>query len=68
MNDETFHQSIRKFLRAVGVQSQQEIERAVTTLRASGAIQGNERFPATMTLDVAGLRLNVKFDGSIDLE
>jgi hypothetical protein len=68
MNDETFHQSIRKFLRAVGVQSQQEIERAVAALQASGALQGNERLPATMTLDVPGLQLNVKFDGSIDLQ
>lgn len=68
MNDETFHQSIRKFLRTVGVQSQQEIERAVAALRASGTIQGNERFPATMTLEVPGLRLNVHLDGRIDLE
>lgn len=68
MNDETFHQSIRKFLRTVGVQSQQEIERAVAALRASGTIQGNERFPATMTLEVPGLRLNVRLDGRIDLE
>jgi len=68
MNEETLNTSIRKFLKTVGVQSQREIERAVGELRASGAIQGNEQFPAAMTLEVAGLRLNVRFDGRIDLE
>jgi hypothetical protein len=68
MNEETFNMSIRKFLKTVGVQSQREIERAVGELRASGAIQGNEQFPAVMTLEVAGLHLTVRFDGRIDLE
>jgi hypothetical protein len=67
MNEETFNLSIRKFLKSVGVHSQRDIEQAVSTLRAEGAIQGNERFPATMTLEVPGLRLRVKFDGRIDL-
>jgi hypothetical protein len=68
MNEEAFNMSIRKFLKTVGVHSQREIEQAVDRLRAEGAISGNERFPATMTLEVPGLRLSVKFDGRIDLE
>jgi hypothetical protein len=68
MDEETFNISIRKFLKMVGVSSQREIEQAVARATASGAIAGNERLPATMTLDVAGLRLNVKFDGEIQLE
>jgi hypothetical protein len=68
MNEETFNVSIRKFLKMVGVSSQREIEQAVQRARAAGAIQGNETFPATMTLHVAGLQLEVKFDGLIALE
>jgi hypothetical protein len=68
MDEETFNISIRKFLKMVGVSSQRDIEQAVARLTASGAIAGNERLPATMTLEVAGLQLNVKFDGEIQLE
>ena len=67
MNDETFNLSIRKFLKMVGVKSQHEIEQAVVKASASGAIAGTETFPATMTLHVAGLQLEVKFDGEINL-
>jgi hypothetical protein len=68
MNDDTFNLSIRKFLKMVGVGSQREIEQAVAKARASGAIAGSERFPASVTLDVPGLKLSVKFDGRVDLE
>ena len=68
MNEETFNQSIRKLLRTVGVKSQQEIEQAVANAVAGGAIAGTESFPATVTLEVAGLKLNVKFDGEIRLQ
>jgi len=68
MNEDTFNLSIRKFLKMVGVNSQREIEQAVAKARASGTIKGDEKFPASVTLDVAGLKLSVKFDGRIDLE
>ena len=68
MNEETFNLSIRKFLKMVGVKSQHEIEQAVAKAIAGGAIAGTESFPATVTLEVAGLKLNVKFDGEIRLE
>jgi len=68
MNEETFNLSIRKFLKMVGVSSQREIEQAVDKARASGTIRGNEKFPASVTLDVPGLKLSVKFDGKIELE
>ncbi|MCD6673437.1 MAG: DUF6494 family protein [Burkholderiaceae bacterium] len=67
MDEEAFQQSIRKFLRTVGVRSQQEIEKAVAQARADGRIGDDDSFPATMTLDVAGLKLNVTFDGEIRL-
>ena len=68
MNEEIFNLSIRKFLKMVGVSSQREIEHAVEKARASGALRGNESFPASVTLDVPGLKLSVRFDGRIELE
>ena len=68
MNEETFNLSIRKFLKIVGISSQREIERAVIRAMEEGRIAGNESFPATVTLEIAGLSLNVKFDGEIKLE
>lgn len=68
MNEETFNLSIRKFLKLVGVSSQREIEQAVAKAIADGTIRGNESFPARVTLDVAGLKLQVAFDGEIKLE
>jgi hypothetical protein len=68
MNEDTFNVSIRKFLKMVGVSSQREIEHAVQHALAAGTIKGNETFPAKMTLEVAGLQLNVSFDGQIALE
>jgi hypothetical protein len=67
MNEETFNLSIRKFLKMVGVNSQREIEQAVAKATADRAIAGTETFPAKMTLEVAGLKLKVSFDGEISL-
>jgi hypothetical protein len=68
VNEETFNLSIRKFLKTVGVSSQRDIEQAVAKAIAAGAISGSETFPATMTLQVAGLKLEVRFEGEIQLE
>ncbi|MBI2316337.1 MAG: hypothetical protein HYY28_08390 [Betaproteobacteria bacterium] len=68
MNEETFNLSIRKFLKTVGVKSQHEIEQAVAKALAGGMISGTETFPAGMTLEVAGLKLKVKFEGEIKLQ
>ena len=67
MDEEALNMSIRKFLKMVGVSAQREIEHAVAKAVADGSIAGTESFPATMTLDVAGLRLNVRFNGDIKL-
>jgi hypothetical protein len=68
MNDESLNLSIRKFLKLVGISSQREIEQAVAKAIAARSIAGTESFPATMRLEVAGLRLDVKFDGEIRLD
>lgn len=68
MNEETFNLSLRKFLKTVGVSSQREIEHAVSAAIADGRIQGNETFPARMTLVIEGLKLEIGFDADIKLE
>jgi hypothetical protein len=68
MNDETFNLSLRKFLKMVGVSSQNEIEKAVAKALADKGIAGTETFPATMTLEIPGVQLKVTFDGKIALE
>ena len=68
MNEETLNLSIRKFLKVVGINSQREIERAVARAIADGKLVGSESFPATMRLEIAGLKLDVKFDGEIKLQ
>ena len=68
MNDEELNLSIRKFLKLVGVNSQREIEHAVTKALADGVLAGTESFPARVTLEVAGLAINVQFDGVIKLQ
>lgn len=68
MNEETFNLSIRKFLKVVGISSQREIERAVAKAIADRIITGSESFPASMTLEVASLKLKVTFDGEIKLQ
>src|SRR5213592_2655326 len=65
MNEEAFNLSIRKFLKMVGISSQREIERSVLQAVDDGAIRGTETFPAHVTLEVPGLKINVKFDGEI---
>jgi len=68
MNEDAFNLSIRKFLKMVGVNSQRSIEQAVARARESGAITGNETFPAHVLLEIPALKLSVRFDGKIELE
>jgi hypothetical protein len=68
MNEETFNLSIRKFLKMVGVNSQRAIEQAVEKAIADRSITGTEPVFATVTLEVAGLKLKVTFEGEILLQ
>lgn len=67
MNDEALNMSIRKFLKTVGVNSQLAIEKAVRKAIEDGKLKGTESLPATMTLNVGALSLDVKFDGDLKL-
>jgi len=68
MDEEVFNISLRKFLKMVGVSSQREIELAVGRALQQGGATGTEHYPATMTLDIPGLKLHVVFDGEIRLQ
>jgi Family of unknown function (DUF6494) len=68
MDTDTFNLSIRKFLKMVGVNSQREIEEAVAKAVAGGVIAGTETFAAKVTLEIAGLKLDVTYDGEIKLQ
>lgn len=68
MNEEAFNLSIRKFLKMVGIRSQREIEQAVHKALAQGKLKGNETFPASVRLTVAGLDLDVTLEGRVELE
>lgn len=67
MNEEAFNMSLRKFLKVVGVTSQQEIEKAVRKAIADGKLKGTEELKAQMVLTVQQAGLTHKVDGTIDL-
>ncbi|MEM9472576.1 MAG: DUF6494 family protein [Pseudomonadota bacterium] len=62
MDDDKFNMSMRKFLKQVGVTSQQKIEEAV---RASGKSSGTIK--VTATIDCAEIGLDHTVTGEIDL-
>lgn len=67
MNDEKFNQSIRKFLKTVGVNSQLEIEKAVHKAQANNRPLSG-RLPASMTLRIDGLEIDLQFDADLELD
>ncbi|MBT8425040.1 MAG: hypothetical protein HKN98_12720 [Silicimonas sp.] len=66
MSDEGFNMSLRKFLKTVGVTSQQEIEEAVRAARDAGQLpQGT--VAAKVVLSIGELGLNHEVTGSIEM-
>jgi hypothetical protein len=66
MTDETFNMSMRKFLKTVGVTSQQQIEDAVRAARRAGAL-GPGPVRARMVLTLEGLDMEHVVEGEIAL-
>lgn len=52
MDDEAFNRSIRKFLKVVGVTSQQEIEKRVRDAMASGTLKDTEKLVVHATVEL----------------
>ena len=68
MNEESFNMSLRKFLKVVGVTSQQEIEKAIRAATDGGKLKGKRSVQAQMVLTIGDVGLNHKVDGTIELE
>jgi len=68
MNEETLNTQIRRFLKKVGIQSQQAIEKAVRDALDNGQLQGDETLEAIMQLDIAELDLTLQIRGEIVLK
>ncbi|MEM9343521.1 MAG: DUF6494 family protein [Pseudomonadota bacterium] len=59
-----FNMSVRKFLKQVGITSQQEIEAAVRAAQAAGTLPDGP-LAAKVTLSIPGIDLNHEVQGSI---
>ncbi len=59
MSDDDFNMSMRKFLKQVGVTSQQQIEEAVRAARESGTAPGEVRLRMVLTSDDIALEHEV---------
>ncbi len=62
MDDEKFNMSMRKFLKQVGVTSQQEIEKAVRAADAAGGLSGPLKARVTLTIEPLGVTHVVEGD------
>ena len=66
MSDDGFNMSLRKFLKKVGVTSQQEIEAAVRAARETGDLpQG--AVDARVRISIEAIGLNHEIDGKIEM-
>ncbi len=63
MDEEKFNMSLRKFLKQVGVTSQQQIEKAVR----EGGLGGQGALKVRMVLTAQGTDLNHVVEGEIEL-
>ena len=64
LDEDRLNVSIRKFLKAVGITSQREIEKVVRDAAGSGSLPG--KLHATMTLTIPELGLEHVIDHEID--
>jgi Family of unknown function (DUF6494) len=68
MNEDKVNMEVRRFLKAVGVSSQREIQNAIAAAVKSGVIQGNAKLKAKMTLQVDAVQLTHVVEGEIALD
>ena len=61
-------QRIRKFLKALGVTAQREIEKTIRHALAEGRLKGNEKLPANATVTLGGIAFSHEIKGEIELE
>ena len=66
IDEDRLNVSIRKFLKAVGITSQREIEKAVRDAAEAGSLPDARKLEAKMTLSVPALGLEHVVDHEID--
>jgi hypothetical protein len=66
MNDDAFNMSMRKFLKSVGVTSQQKIEEAVRAAEQAGSLP--DQLVVTVELRMPEIGLHHTVDGHITLD
>ncbi len=64
MSEDDFNMSMRKFLKQVGVTSQQEIEKAVREAKETGKLSGSD-IRARVVLTIDGLDMEHVVEGVI---
>jgi hypothetical protein len=67
VNEDVFNESLRRFLKRVGITSQREIEKAVREAIDAGRLKGNEKLAAKMTLTIGTLGLTHEVSDEIAL-
>jgi hypothetical protein len=67
VNEDKFNESLRKFLKRVGITSQREIEKAVRDALEAGRLKGHEKLPAKIVLTVGGISLTHEVTDEIEL-
>jgi Family of unknown function (DUF6494) len=68
MDEDKLNMEVRKFLKAVGVSSQREIQTAITAAVKAGVIKGDAKLGAKMTLQIDAVHLTHVVEGVIDLD
>ena len=66
IDEDRLNVSIRKFLKAVGITSQREIERAVRDAAGSGSLPDSGKLQARMTLTIPERGLEPVINHAID--
>jgi Family of unknown function (DUF6494) len=67
MDEDVLNNSIRKFLKTLGVSAQREIEKAVRQAIAEGKLKGNEKLAAQGVITIGTLQLHHEISQTIEL-
>ena len=68
MDEDALNQSMRKFLKTLGVTGQREIEKAVRDAVEGGTLKGGETLRAKAVITLQGTDLNHVVEGDIELK
>jgi hypothetical protein len=67
VNEDVFNESLRRFLKRVGITSQREIEKAVREAIEAGHVKGHEKLAAKVTLSIDAIGLKHEVTDNITL-